>query len=216
MTHTLHREGDRESLRDDYVVLGMPAAGINSDGSVEAIRTFLDLASEYDTVNLGSMDVGSINRYDFEELIAGSEDGSIVHAVFADFEEFVDFFDALDEMDLGLSIVVSGVFERTAQACKRVSGASSNTNPDPHTVRYALGIRGDRDRLPDEWNRELITMCGHGMVSADLVDEMAAAVAEGRLQAEKAAERLARPCSCGIFNTQRAERLLAERAESSA
>jgi hypothetical protein len=51
-------------------------------------------------------------------------------------------------------------------------------------------------------------MCGHGLVSARLVESLAAAVRAGRCSAEKAALQLARPCVCGAFNPVRAARLL--------
>ena len=33
MTHSLHRRGDFESLKEDFVVLGCPATGVNKAGS---------------------------------------------------------------------------------------------------------------------------------------------------------------------------------------
>lgn len=208
MTHTLHREGARESLEDDYVVLAMPAEGINREGSGDAIRAFLDLANSFETVNMGSIDVGNVYRHDFEELRDGSGDGSIVHAVFDEFDELVGFVTDLAALDTGLSIVVSGLYDRTAEACERVRTETSSETPSPHTARYGLGVRGNVERLPDGWIREITTMCGHGMVSFSLVEQMQERVSEGRMSPDEAAKRLAEPCSCGIFNRERAGRLL--------
>ena len=38
MTHSLHRRGDRESLKEDFVVLGCPATGVNKKGSAPKTR----------------------------------------------------------------------------------------------------------------------------------------------------------------------------------
>ena len=51
-------------------------------------------------------------------------------------------------------------------------------------------------------------MCGHGMVSFNLVREGIEDARRGWITAEKAAERWAEPCVCGIFNPVRATRLL--------
>jgi len=46
------------------------------------------------------------------------------------------------------------------------------------------------------------------MISAGLVKQIRKAVVEGRMEPEKAAKILAKPCYCGIFNITRAENLL--------
>ena len=38
MTHSLHRRGDRESLKEDFVVLGCPSTGINKKGAAPKMR----------------------------------------------------------------------------------------------------------------------------------------------------------------------------------
>ncbi|MFB6113238.1 MAG: hypothetical protein ABEJ58_03935 [Halodesulfurarchaeum sp.] len=214
MTHTLHREGDRESLSDDFVVLAMAAAGINDHDATNANRAFLDLALEHeaDEVNMGTMETGSIYQVDFETIREDATDGRILHAVFADFEGLESFLLDLAELELGLSVVVTGLFEKTEEVCDRVSDhADADQLPQPHTARWAAGIKGNTERLPEAWVREFSTMCGHGMISFNLIRDMQEAVAEGRLSAEAAAERIAQPCVCGVFNTTRAERLLTAR-----
>ena len=51
-------------------------------------------------------------------------------------------------------------------------------------------------------------MCGHGMVSFNLVRRMASEVRKGTLSLQKAAGIMAKPCVCGVFNNKRAEDLL--------
>ena len=41
MTHTLHRVKTRSGQKDDYVVLIMPARGINNQNSVEIFRKLM-------------------------------------------------------------------------------------------------------------------------------------------------------------------------------
>ncbi|MFW6385272.1 MAG: hypothetical protein ACOCY7_03965 [Halodesulfurarchaeum sp.] len=211
MTHTLHREGDRESLSDDFVVLAMAAAGINDDQATNANRAFLDLALEHDAdeVNMGTMETGSIYQVDFETIREDATDGRILHAVFDDFDELESFLFDLAELELGISVVVTGLFDKTEEVCENVGERSdADPIPKPHTARWAAGIKGNTDRLPEEWVLEFSTMCGHGMISFNLVRDMREAVADGRISAEEAAKRIGQPCVCGIFNTSRAERLL--------
>jgi hypothetical protein len=70
-----------------------------------------------------------------------------------------------------------------------------------------------RERLPNEDVLTLSTMCGHGMVSASFAKKMIDWVKEGRRSPRHAASYMARFCSCAIFNTSRAARVL-ERARS--
>jgi hypothetical protein len=53
MTHTLHRIGSEESLREDYVVLVMPSKDINHEGSGPKLRRFLEMALEAGAVKIG-------------------------------------------------------------------------------------------------------------------------------------------------------------------
>jgi len=54
----------------------------------------------------------------------------------------------------------------------------------------------------------LSTMCGHGMLSINFAQKMMSFVKENRRTPKEAAETMARFCSCGIFNTTRARRIL--------
>ena len=65
-------------------------------------------------------------------------------------------------------------------------------------------------RLPpeDEEILDITTVCGHSIVSFNLVRRMATEVSKGMISLEEAGRIMARPCSCGIFNPKRAEDLL--------
>jgi uncharacterized Zn finger protein len=51
-------------------------------------------------------------------------------------------------------------------------------------------------------------MCGHGMVSFNLIRKMIEYVKLRRLTPKKAARIMAKCCECGVFNPARAEMLL--------
>ena len=78
----------------------------------------------------------------------------------------------------------------------------------PNAVNYSLGIHGATEKLPPEELLEIITMCGHGMISKDLVSKAIEEVKSGRKTPYEAAVMVSQPCVCGIFNVSRAEKLL--------
>jgi hypothetical protein len=79
-----------------------------------------------------------------------------------------------------------------------------------HTVQYSLGIHGNRERLPDEDVLEIATMCGHAMVSTNLIVHVLERIGLGKMTHSEAAALLSGMCDCGVFNPHRAERLLRE------
>jgi hypothetical protein len=202
MSHTLHRLGNPEDLAGDWVVFAMSAKGINEDGSAEKLRRFLDIALAHDPINYGDMKTGNSFTAAVEDLFEGIQDVSIVHAVFTSEDEVAAVLCDLKAADLGMSVVVSGLVDATKRCAERAGLRQ-------HTVEYSLGIWGQMDRLPGGHTLEITTMCGHGMVSAGLVEELAKQVRRGKLTVEEAAHALAKPCVCGVFNQQRAARLLA-------
>ncbi len=83
----------------------------------------------------------------------------------------------------------------------------------PHTVQYSLGTFGRTDRLPPEDTLEVTTMCGHHLVSPNLVKKMLLDLSRNRISLEEAAQTLAKQCQCGVFNPTKAMRLLEEMLE---
>ena len=104
-----------------------------------------------------------------------------------------------------MSVVVSGILD-TVDDCCRKAGLKR------HTVEFSLGIWGKTEKLPPDDVLEVTTMCGHGMISSNLVKSLAEEIREGTKSPEKAAEEMAAHCCCGIFNTTRGAKLLAEMA----
>jgi hypothetical protein len=206
MTHSLHRFGNRENLEGDYVVFAMSAKGINEKGSAQAMRTFMEMALELDPVNAGDMKTGNIFAFTRDEILEGIQDISIVHAVFVDEAKVSELLGRVKEADLGVSVIVSGLFDR-------VQSAGETGGVRQHTMECSAGVWGQVDRLPSADVMQVTTMCGHGMVAAQLVERRARDVRSGKMTTQQAARELARLCVCGIFNPVRAERLLLAIAE---
>lgn len=206
MTHTLHRFGNPENLNGDYVVFAMSAKGINEKGSAKAMRSFMEMALDLKPVNAGDMKTGNIFTHSREEIIDGIQDISIVHAVFVDEAKVSELLELVKEADLGISVVVSGLFDRV-----KVSGETGGIQQ--HTMECSAGVWGRVDRLPSADVMQVTTMCGHGMVAAQLVERRARDIRSGKMTSSQAAQDLARLCVCGIFNPVRAEKLLLAIAE---
>lgn len=203
MTNTLHRKGTIESLKKDYVLFAHPAKKINYAGSAPKLQEFMRICLKHHPVNMGDSKQGNIhqNGIDIRKLIANQGDGAGAVAVFADLDALQKVVEELIQADLGLSINVSGLLDEVQQCCRR-SGI------ERHSVEHSLGIWGAKDRLPDRPTLEFNTMCGHGMVSFNLVRKMIEYVKLRRLTSKEASKILAKCCECGAFNPARAEILL--------
>lgn len=199
MTHTLHRRGTAESLSKDFVVQTLRAMGFNSEGYLPKCQEFLRIALCHHPVNIASEMKG--NRFEFpdDDIIAEANGDSF--AVFDNPEDLTDFLKEVKKADLGLSVVVSGIFEKVDE-CFEKAGLKH------HTANFSLGIWGEQDLLPDNDILEITTMCGHGMIPTNLAKVMVSEIREGRRTPETAAKVLAPNCSCGIFNPVRAAELL--------
>lgn len=201
MTHSLHRIGDAEALGGDFVLFAMSAKGINASGSAEQLRQFCQVVERHGPVNRGDMRTGNGYRLSREVLHSGIRDNSIVHYVFDQRQPVERALAELRALDLGISVVVSGLFDQIEETCCGVG-------LEPHSIARSLGVHGKRSRLPELEILELTTMCGHGMVAAGLARKQIEEVRQGDRSPEEAAAVLARPCHCGIFNPRRAELLL--------
>ena len=204
MTHSLHRFGPH--LENEIVFVLTPSKGINSEGAEEKIKKFLDIIVANDPVHYGDDRVGSRYTVGYENIVANLEGITNIHAVFDDLESAKKVLREVLEADLGLSVVVSGLFENAADCCR-------SAGIQYHSIEHSLGIWGKRELLPDDRTLQILTMCGHGLVSANLIQTLAAEVRDGKKSAEEAAEGLARLCLCGIFNTRRAAVIINEIAQ---
>lgn len=198
MSHSLHRRGSMESLRHDYLLLVTAASGINSANSKEKLRRVLDLVWEIGPINTGSNEVGTIlSGVSVEEIKAGFTEVPRVRCVFDSEEKMREIIGRLIEMDLGISVTVSGPRAEVEKMCR-------DFGIKPHSANFSLDIWGRREKLPPEEILEFITMCGHGMISKALVVDTIERVKAGKMTPEEGAARMGSPCVCGFFNPTRA------------
>lgn len=203
MTNTLHRQGTVEELKGDYVIFTTTARRINREGSATKIHEFLRICKKYNPVNTGSSKKGNIlqNDVNFPDLIASLGDGATSAAVFTNLDTLKKVIAELIEADLGISINVSGLLEGVQECC-RAGGT------ERHSVEQSLGFWGANDLLPERDILTINTLCGHGLVSFNLIHKMIEKVKMRRLTPAEAAKILGKCCECGVFNTVRAEQLL--------
>ena len=201
MTHTLHRRGDEKGLSQDYVMLIMPAKGINEDDAQEKLHQIWELLESHKPhlVNFGNATTGNSHTTDLDTLKKSVN--RLIHAVFKDRERLKACLTEIKERDFGLSVVLSGLYSDVEKLCAEIGLA-------PHTVEHSLGIHGNTGKLPDEGVLEITTMCGHALVSASLVTHLADRIESGEMNFKDASNELSRGCACGIFNPYRAEKLL--------
>ena len=203
MTNTLHRHGTSESLKNDYVIFAHTAKGITREGSAPKLQKFMRICLKYDPVNIGDGKQGNIHQddVDIQKLISNQGDGAGAAAVFTDLDTLQKVIEELIKADLGISINISGLLEGVQQCCRKAG-------IERHSVEHSLGFWGAKDRLPEREILEFNTMCGHGMVSFNLIRKMIEYVKLRRLTPKKAAKIMAKCCECGVFNPIRAEILL--------
>jgi hypothetical protein len=203
MTNTLHRQGTSESLKNDYVIFAHTAKGITREGSAPKLQEFMRVCLKYDPVNIGDGKQGNIHQddIDIQRLISNQGDGAGAAAVFTDLNTLQKVIEELIKADLGISINISGLLDGVQQCCR-------NAGIERHSLEHSVGFWGAKDRLPEREILEFHTMCGHGMVSFNLIRKMIEYVKLRRLTPKKAAEIMAKCCECGVFNPLRAEILI--------
>jgi len=215
MTHTLHRRGSAESLSNDFLVqiviskqvegskrsrnhsLGSSIKKASGQSIDKYFRQFPSQKTEIEKVVLElppppkflKKYTNRLVRYFVPTL-----------KVFTTKSEFTVCLGQLKKIDLGSSVVVSGLFEEVNECLKKI-------NLHPHTVQFSLGVFGRTEKLPEEKILEITTMCGHQLLSPRLVKKLLEDVRDDRRTPESAAELLNKQCICGAFNKVRAVKL---------
>ena len=183
MTHTLHRLIREKEATRDYVMFSMPAKGYNDDKIWDRVDKNYKIMHQCNAINIGGYDSGVFtNKEDLERALA-----------------------EIKKENLGVSIIISGNFQDIFEVCKKLKIT-------PHTVEFSAGIFGKKELLPDDNILEITTMCGHGLISPNYVNEIVRKVGRGKLKPLDGAKKLAKPCYCGVFNPERAAILLEELA----
>jgi hypothetical protein len=192
MTHTLHRHGSVESLKEDYVVLIARAQGIYAPCRVCFQRKFPRF---YALIRKMALKLGIVKLLDIG--------GGFGVTVLNNRKELAGYLKKLKEkkMKTGVSVVVSGLFDEVNDCLKEL-------DLSPHTVMFSLGHLGKIEVLPKEEVLEITTMCGHHMVSPKLVEKLASDIKKGKITRREAVRVMANQCVCAAFNQTRAVKLM--------
>ncbi len=185
MTHSNHRQGTRENLQNDWVMLCLPYRG--PPPVMEKVERYNDICRRHHAINPDRPRGWYIWVFDKRENMEAA-------------------LKELAEADLGLSVVVSGLFDEVAESCQR-SGTRA------HTVNHSLGFWGRAEKLPTREVLEITTMCGHGLVAPSLVWHLAERIRRDEVSPAAACQEMRRMCLCDILNHVRAEVLMGKLAE---
>jgi len=205
MTHSLHRSGDIESQKGDYVWFMYQTKGINDVNIKPKALEFIAVAEAVGSENWGDVKTGPKLRYSIEEIKDNLSDKSRLRGIFTKKEQVVDFLKQIKEKDLGMSVIITGVLSEVIPACKEAG-------VKPHSINYSLGVWGKKDNLPDDTTLSITTMCGHHMIPPKFVEYVTRQVKKGKITPEEGATRLAEFCYCGIFNHVRCADIIAKSA----
>jgi hypothetical protein len=223
MTNTLHRYGDADSFRDDFILFCLASTGNNDQGAAAKQRQFLTICAKHGPVNMGNGNRATFkperhlnplahwNRPaipDWQGVIDECVKPGTTAAVFDTRQKAEAALKEVVDADLGLSVNMSTSVEG-AKSCAEGCGI------ERHSVEYSLGFQDPHDHLPNSQVVQLATMCGHGMVSFNMARKMIDMVREGRRTPKQAVTTLARFCPCGVYNPARAQRVLEEARDHS-
>jgi len=209
MTHTHYREGSIESLKKDFVFVITGAKGYNKKGCAPRLREMTKLATQYLPVNMGCMEYGNLSRgIPAKSIIENIKDSDLIQVVFDNKEDAIKALKSLKEADLGISVVISGLHEEVKDIVKQAGVADY-----PHTANITIGFMGKKSLAASDDIRQVTTMCGHHMISGKIVEHLVEMVKSGRVTPLEAAVQVSKQCTCGAFNTRRAEKLFEELAQ---
>jgi hypothetical protein len=210
MTNTLHRRGDIDFLKKDWVAKATPIKGVDDADDkakqeyVTKIRDMCDVISKYAT-NLGAGRRECFARGHSLEQIKHTWDNQRVMGirgwVMNSRDDVKSCLQDLKDREYGISITVSGLIDDLVEIGREI-------DLPPHSILLSLGIWGKKELLPPEDVLTLTSMCGHNLVTANLVKHVAAQMKEGELSLETATQTLAQGCVCGAMNTLCARELL--------
>ncbi|MGE5617728.1 MAG: hypothetical protein ACM3US_00550 [Sphingomonadaceae bacterium] len=206
MTHSLHRRGDVESLKKDFLVLACTAKGHNDKVFAPLGSEFARICAKHKPVNGGDMKTGNLLYVDAETIAQKVSSSTIIEFTFDNKQNVIDCIKELKERDLGISVVITGMIDEVNDIVEKAG------LPKVHTREYSLGTHGKTKLLPEWEVLEFTTMCGHAMVANELVKKSIVDVRKGRASAREAAVTMGKCCSCGNFNINRAVELIEKNA----
>lgn len=202
MTHTLHRRGPIEDLKEDYVVVTMTSS-VNKDATKPVLGEVAKIFFEVGVSNTGSsgLEVNMPIGFDEDQFVNDIPKSHGLLASFSSKEKVRQALAKLKEKDLGISVTVSGVIDEVIPMAQEVG-------LKPHTINLSLGIIGKTEKLPEEEILEYTTMCGHALISKNLARKGIKDVACGAKNEREASMMIAKPCICGIYNLDRSVEML--------
>lgn len=213
MSHAAHRFGTVEELRSDYNILVKPYKALDDvdeqtkEAAIDKTEAMAAIAFENGAVNLGRRS-GCIGRGDdFQEIMKWRSLQGFFGA-FSDKEKLKKVLTEYKKRDYGISVVAGGLIEEIFAMCREIG-------IKPHTILYSFGVWGKTELLPSEDHLKITTLCGHHMVSPAMIDHYVEKIKKGKISPEAAAKKLAGPCVCGIFNTDRTVEVLKRMAARS-
>jgi len=211
MTHSNHRRGSRDSLMGDWVILVRGDTG----GQPDKMKEIINIFSSHNPIGVIKRRSLPALRYmrnwkegvGLKELVEDPDPPIYAAGVYEEKSDVEGVIRALADAELGLSIVVSGVFEEVFDICKKVGTG-------PHTVNLSMETIGRTELLPDDDILDVITMCGHSLVGEHLVRHLIDRVRKGWMTAEEAGLELGKQCVCNYFNQVRATKIIEKYVEA--
>jgi len=186
MSHSLHRQGKKESLKKDFVLISLIP---------KAIKKFWPDASKR-MKKLGAICVDhNPDNYEHHK--------HIFQGCYSDANEIKELLKDLKEADLGLPVVLTGPRDDIVNMGREI-GLEFNS------VHLSLGVFGNKQRLPDKRILEMTTMCGHHCISPFLIEKFATEIQSGRRTMDATVNQLSDLCLCRIFNPHRAKEIFEE------
>jgi hypothetical protein len=207
MTHTLHRRSEVIFEGEDFTILCMAAQGYNDKGAAEKLKEIYKLVASSSPDNLADDNLGGrYTGHTDEEILDHMGDKAYIGTTYTDRLRLKDVLEKFKAADLGMSVVVTGNYESVFQILKEVG-------LKPHTVNMSLGFFGKKERVPSEEILAVSTMCGHGMVTRQRIENIMEDVEQSKCSAKEGGEKLASTCTCGIFNPKAASEILVKITE---
>jgi hypothetical protein len=180
---------------------------VNKDVTKPALSKVAEIIFDVGVSNTGSsgLETNIPLGFDKKQFIQDIPKSHGLLCSFSSKEQLRQALSRLKEADLGISITVSGLIDEVIPLAQELG-------LKPHTINLSLGIIGKTEKLPPEEILEFTTMCGHALISANLVKKGIQDVASGAKNPREASMMIGKPCVCGIYNLDRSDRLLAQRA----
>jgi hypothetical protein len=201
MTHTLNRRGLSEVKPGEEMVVLFMVQRQEKDKKLSGMVPILETVLKYKPANIIGAPMG-LNEEQIRELVPR---GGIVTAVFNNRDDVRKIIAEIKEKKLGISMVLSGLFSDVRCLCRE-------NDLKEHTYNISLGIFGQTKKLPDEKTLEIVTQCGHALISPHQVKDIVKKIKRGKMTPEEGEKILIKPCVCGIGNPQRMEKLLRDMA----